>query len=67
MTPQIEQHLTAYGKMKRKDIMLNNFLGGIAWGFGTVIGASIVAAAIIYLLKSTGVFYFIQQFALPTI
>ncbi|MBI2577714.1 MAG: hypothetical protein HYV77_02620 [Candidatus Wildermuthbacteria bacterium] len=30
--------------MSWRRIMLNNFLGGIAWGFGTVMGATVVIA-----------------------
>ncbi|MDP3994207.1 MAG: DUF5665 domain-containing protein [bacterium] len=29
----------------KKQIMLNNFLGGIAWSFGTLIGAGIIVFA----------------------
>jgi hypothetical protein len=36
--------------MTRKEIMVNNFLGGLSWGFGTVIGATIVAAIVIWVL-----------------
>jgi len=28
----------------RKDIILNNFLGGIAWGLGATVGVSLVIA-----------------------
>lgn len=52
MTPQIEAHLTAYGKMKKKDIIINNFLGGLAWGLGSVIGATLVVAILVGFLKS---------------
>ena len=66
MTPQIEQHYCGNGNLKKRVIIMNNFLGGIAWGVGTVIGATIIAAAIIYFLKSTGVFNFVQQIIPPT-
>ncbi len=42
--------------MGKKDIMVANFLGGLAWGLGTVIGATIVAAILISILKY---FYFV--------
>ena len=32
-------------------MLLNNLLGGIAWGFGTVLGATIVVALLILLLS----------------
>ena len=37
--------------MKRKDIIINNFLGGLAWGFGTVVGATIVVAIVFGILR----------------
>lgn len=51
MTPQIEKHLKANMNMRKRNIMLANFLGGLAWGLGTVIGATIVAAVVISLLN----------------
>lgn len=51
MTPQIERHLTANTNMRKRDVMTANFLGGLAWGVGTVIGATIVAAILIAILK----------------
>lgn len=30
----------------RKDIIVNNFLGGIAWGVGSAIGATILIAVL---------------------
>ena len=37
--------------MRKRDIMIANFLGGLAWGLGTVIGATIVTAVVISLLN----------------
>ena len=51
MTPQIENHLTASANMKKRHIMLNNFLGGLAWGVGSVIGATIIVAILIGILS----------------
>lgn len=51
MTPQIERHLRANANMKKKNIMIANFLGGLAWGLGTVIGATIIAALLISFLR----------------
>lgn len=34
-----------------KTIMRNNFFGGLAWGFGTVIGATIVVALVFWTLS----------------
>lgn len=52
MTPQIERHLKANMTMRKRNIMLANFLGGLAWGLGTVIGATIVAAVVFSILRS---------------
>ncbi len=54
MTPEIHHHLTANAHMKRKDIMLGNFLGGLAWGFGSVVGATIVVAILLGTLTLIG-------------
>ncbi|MDO8573128.1 MAG: DUF5665 domain-containing protein [Candidatus Daviesbacteria bacterium] len=51
MTPQIEKHLKANMNMRKRNIMLANFLGGLAWGLGTVIGATIIAALLISILR----------------
>lgn len=64
MTPQInkfdadaiEQHLTVNMNLSKKQIMLNNFLGGLAWGIGTVIGATFIAGSVVYTLNRMGVF-----------
>lgn len=55
-TPEIHHHLTANAHVKKRDIMINNFLGGLSWGIGTVIGASVVVAIIGAFLRSIGVF-----------
>lgn len=47
MTPEIEKHLSANGNMRKRQVILNNFLGGLAWGVGTVIGATVVVAILI--------------------
>ena len=52
MTPQIERHLKANMTMRKRDIMAANFLGGLAWGLGTVIGATIIAAVVIAILRA---------------
>lgn len=62
MTPQIEKHLSANMNLRKRQIILYNFLGGLAWGFGTVVGATIVVAIIGYIL---GIFGFFDIFKLP--
>ena len=56
ITPQIEKHLTAKGSISKKDIVLGNFLGGLSWGLGSVIGATVVFALVAFILKNLGVF-----------
>jgi hypothetical protein len=65
MSQQIHHHLTANHDLKKKDILIHNFLGGIAWGLGTVIGATFIFAILIYLLKLLGIFNFLTQFTPP--
>ena len=36
--------------IKKKDIVVGNFLGGLAWGVGSVIGATIVVAILLGIL-----------------
>jgi len=52
MTSNIASHLQANTNIKKRDILVSNFLGGLSWGFGSVIGATIVVAI---LLKVIGV------------
>lgn len=51
MTKQIENYLTANAHLKKRRVMFVNFLGGLAWGLGTVLGATIVAAIVIAILR----------------
>lgn len=37
----------------KKSIVIDNFLGGIAWGFGTVIGATIIVGILGLLIVRT--------------
>ena len=54
MTPEIETHLKANGNLTKRKIMLNNFLGGLSWGVGTVIGATIVVGILFSFLHLFG-------------
>ena len=45
-----------------KDLVLNNFLGGIAWGLGATLGASIVFAILSLILKNINLIPFIGDF-----
>lgn len=62
MTEQIKRHLTANSYISKKDIIIGNFIGGVAWGFGTVIGATIIAALLIGILRTFGVFDGLTEF-----
>lgn len=42
--------------------MLANFLGGLAWGLGTVIGASVVVALLLWILQIVNIVPFIGDF-----
>lgn len=55
VTPQVDKHLSANTNMSKKRIIIVNFLGGLSWGFGTVVGASVVVAIIGYILSLFGV------------
>jgi len=50
MTKEIRTHLLANMDMSRKNIMISNFLGGLAWGVGSVLGATIVVAIVLKIL-----------------
>lgn len=56
MTEEIDKHLLANMNLSKKQIMLANFLGGLSWGVGSVIGASVVVAVIGAILNQMGVF-----------
>jgi hypothetical protein len=56
LTPEIKKHLTANMNISKKQIMISNFLGGLSWGLGTVIGATVIVAILVAILR---VFYFI--------
>lgn len=56
MTEEIEKHISANMNISKKQIMLANFLGGLSWGVGSVIGASVIVAVIGTILGQLGVF-----------
>lgn len=47
----MQKHERVY--RSRREIMLNNFLGGISWGVGSVIGATVVIAIIGIVIAQT--------------
>jgi len=54
-----------YEGVKRhlKDIILNNFLGGIAWAFGATVGLALVITLLSFLLRQINLVPFIGDFA----
>lgn len=54
--------LTANQGVKKRDVLLANFLGGIAWGLGSVIGATIFVAVIVWTLTMLGLFDFVKDY-----
>ena len=53
-----------YERVRRsfKDIIFNNFVGGIAWGLGATVGVSIVIAILGLILKNINLVPFIGNF-----
>ena len=62
ITPNVENKLTANMNLRKKDIIIGNFLGGMFWGIGSVVGAGIVVAAVGFALNLLGVFATIGNF-----
>ncbi len=58
---QINSHLSANTSLSKKQIIIGNFLGGLAWGLGSVVGATIIVAIIILILKWLGIFQSVQD------
>lgn len=44
-----------YERVQRswKQLLLNNFLGGLAWGVGSVLGATVLVVSLGYLIATT--------------
>jgi Domain of unknown function (DUF5665) len=42
-------------------MMLNNFLGGISWGIGTFVGATLVVGIVVWILGQTGLLHQLSQ------
>jgi len=51
MTKQIRSHMVARGDISKRNILLANFIGGIAWGLGTVVGATVIVALLLWILS----------------
>ena len=53
---QIEKHFSANANISKKDIIVGNFLGGLSWGIGSVLGATVVITAVGATLSALGIF-----------
>jgi len=62
VTEQVKNKLTANMNLSKKDIVVGNFLGGLAWGVGSVIGAGVIVALVGFALNLLGVFTAIGNF-----
>jgi len=54
--------LTGNQWVRKKDILFANFLGGVAWGLGSVIGATIFVAVLVWILNLLGLFDFVKDY-----
>ena len=66
MTKDQFNHMTASSHISKKDIIVGNFLGGLFWGLGTVIGATIFFGSLYWSLKWIDWVPVIGQFARQT-
>ncbi len=63
MTPEINNHLSAGQTMRKRQIVLGNFLGGLAWGIGSVLGATVVIALLVGFLRTINFVPVVGNFA----
>ena len=49
-------------EQRKRDIVTRNFLGGLAWGLGSVIGATVVVAILVGLLSAVDFIPFVGNF-----
>jgi len=61
LSPLIQQYETVTSSSKGK-ILLNNFLGGIAWGMGTIVGITLLAVILSFLGKNVNLIPYIGDF-----
>lgn len=51
----------------KKEIFLNNFLGGVAWGLGATVGVSIFFAFMAFLVNKVNLIPFVGNFVTEVI
>jgi len=61
-TETVKNKLTANMNISKRDIVVGNFLGGLAWGIGSVVGAGVIVALIGFALNLLGIFAIIGNF-----
>ncbi len=54
--------LFANTDIPKRQVLVANFIGGIAWGLGTVIGATVIVAILVYTLNFLGLFDSVKDF-----
>lgn len=61
----VHQPTEKYQEIERpkKEILLNNFLGGISWGLGATVGVSVIVSILIFILHYIGFIPIIGNFA----
>jgi len=47
---------------KRKIIFFDNFIGGIAWGIGAIVGLTLIVAVLGFILKNVSLIPFVGNF-----
>lgn len=62
MSPYSNRKITANTNVSKKNVLVVNFLGGIAWGLGSVIGATIVVAILVWMLNTLGLFTYVKDY-----
>lgn len=56
------KRLRANQGVRKREVLLGNFLGGLAWGLGSVIGATIIVAMMVWVLNVVGLFDFVKDY-----
>jgi hypothetical protein len=54
--------LSANEGVRKREVLIANFIGGIAWGLGSVIGATIIVAILVWVLNILGLFDFVKDY-----
>lgn len=63
MSDDNSARFTANFHLTKRSIIVKNFIGGIAWGVGSVIGATLILALLIGFLRTINFVPIIGEFA----